>query len=142
MHDVGKVAIPDAILHKPGKLTEEEWVTMKKHVEYGVDILSKSQRTLLVTAKEIVASHHEKWDGTGYPNGTKGENIPISGRIVALADVFDALGSKRSYKEPWSNEEIRAEIVKQRGLHFDPKLVDLMLGNWEEFISVRDENPD
>ena len=142
LHDVGKVAIPDAILHKPGKLTEEEWITMKKHVEYGVDILSKSQRTLLVTAKEIVASHHEKWDGSGYPNGTKGEDIPISGRVVALADVFDALGSKRSYKEPWSNEEIKAEIAKQRGLHFEPKLVDLMLENWGEFISVRDEYPD
>ena len=93
-------------------------------------------------AKEIAAYHHEKWDGSGYPNGLKGDEIPISGRIAALADVFDALGAKRSYKEPWSDEDIRAEIVKQKGAHFEPQLVDLLLNHWEEFIEIRNSLPD
>lgn len=142
LHDVGKVAIPDSILHKPGKLTPEEWHIMQKHVEYGVDILSRSKRKLILVAKDIAAYHHEKWDGTGYPNQLSGENIPISGRITALADVFDALGSKRSYKQPWSSEDIRQEIALQRGKHFEPKLVDLMLDNWTLFTSIRDNHPD
>jgi response regulator RpfG family c-di-GMP phosphodiesterase len=142
LHDIGKVAIPDHILHKPGKLDADEWVEMKRHVNYGVDILSRSKRNLMVTAREIAGTHHEKWDGTGYPNQLQGEAIPISGRISALADVFDALGSKRCYKEPWSHEEIRAEITAQRGRHFDPVLVDLMLAHWDEFIAIREQLPD
>lgn len=142
LHDVGKVAVPDSILHKPGKLNSEEWEIMKKHVDYGVEILSRSKRRLIVVAKEIAAYHHEKWDGTGYPNGLKGEQIPINGRIAALADVFDALGSKRSYKQPWSDDDIRAEILKQRGAHFEPKLVDLLFEHWSDFIEIRSSLPD
>ncbi len=142
LHDVGKVAIPDAILHKPGKLNAEEWEEMKRHVDYGVEILSKSKRRLLIVAKEIAAHHHEKWDGSGYPNGLAGDTIPISGRIAALADVFDALGAKRCYKEPWSDEEIKAEIIAQRGKHFDPELVDLLVNNWQAFIDIRNSMPD
>ncbi|MDG3085850.1 DUF3369 domain-containing protein [Vibrio hannami] len=142
LHDIGKVAIPDSILHKPGKLDAEEWETMKKHVDYGVEILSKSKRRLIVVAREIAGYHHEKWDGTGYPNQLSGEDIPISGRITALADVFDALGSKRSYKEPWSDEDIMKEIKALSGKHFEPKLVELMVERWDEFISIRDMYPD
>jgi len=142
LHDVGKVAVPDSILHKPGKLNAEEWEVMKKHVDYGVEILSRSKRRLIVMAKEIAAYHHEKWDGSGYPNGLRGEDIPISGRIAAIADVFDALGAKRSYKEPWSDEDIRAEILKQKGAHFQPQLVDLLIDHWEEFIEIRNSLPD
>lgn len=142
LHDVGKVAIPDNILHKPGKLTAEEWEVMKKHVDYGVDILSKSNRPLIVKAKEIAGSHHEKWDGTGYPKGLSASLIPISGRITALADVFDALGSRRSYKEPWSEDDIKKELLAQVGKHFDPALVDLLIENWTHFISIRDLYPD
>lgn len=142
LHDVGKVAIPDAILHKPGKLNAEEWEEMKRHVDYGVEILSKSKRRLLMVAKDIAANHHEKWDGTGYPNGISGETIPICGRIAALADVFDALGAKRCYKEPWSDEDIKKEIIEQRGKHFDPRLVDLLVDNWQEFVDIRNSMPD
>ncbi|EEX93654.1 response regulator [Vibrio orientalis CIP 102891 = ATCC 33934] len=142
LHDVGKVAVPDSILHKPGKLDAREWEEMKKHVDYGVEILDRSTRRLIVKAKEIAAFHHEKWDGSGYPNALAGEGIPISGRIAALADVFDALGSKRSYKEPWGDEQIKQEIVSQKGKHFEPKLVDLLLEHWEEFIEVRQSLPD
>jgi len=142
LHDVGKVAVPDSILHKPGKLDAQEWEIMKKHVDYGVDILSKSKRRLIVVAKEIAGHHHEKWDGSGYPNGLSGADIPISGRIAALADVFDALGAKRSYKEPWSDAEILAEIQKQSGLHFEPKLVELMINHWQDFIDIRNSLPD
>ncbi|UGA56697.1 DUF3369 domain-containing protein [Vibrio sp. VB16] len=142
LHDVGKVAIPDSILHKPGKLNKEEWAIMQKHVDYGVEILSNSKRQLMLVAKEIAGNHHEKWDGTGYPNKLQAENIPISGRLTAIADVFDALGSKRSYKEPWSNEDIKAEIINQRGKHFDPKLVDLMIAHWDDFVEIRARHPD
>ncbi len=142
LHDVGKVAIPDSILHKPGKLDAEEWAIMQKHVEYGVEILNKSKRQLIVLAKEIAATHHEKWNGEGYPNQLKGEDIPISGRITALADVFDALGAKRVYKEAWSDDDIRQELLAQKGQHFEPKLVDLMISHWDEFTAIRADWPD
>lgn len=142
LHDVGKVAIPDSILHKPGKLDAQEWAIMQKHVEYGVDILSRSKRRLIHVAKEIAATHHEKWDGSGYPNRLQGDDIPISGRITALADVFDALGAKRSYKDPWSDERIREELIAQKGRHFEPKLVELLLKHWDEFIAIRASLPD
>ncbi|WED24876.1 DUF3369 domain-containing protein [Vibrio sp. JC009] len=142
LHDIGKVAIPDSILHKPGKLDAEEWEIMKKHVDYGVEILSKSKRRLITVAKDIAAYHHEKWNGTGYPGGLSGEDIPIVGRITAIADVFDALGSKRSYKEAWADEDIKAEIIAQSGIHFDPQLVELMVGRWDEFIEIRNMFPD
>ncbi len=142
LHDVGKVAIPDHILHKPGKLTDDEWETMQKHVEFGVEILNKSNRKLMKLAAVIAATHHEKWDGTGYPNQLKGEEIPIEGRIAALADVFDALGSARSYKKPWSEQAIYDEIQSQSGKHFDPKLVTLLLDHWQDFIQIREQYPD
>ncbi|MDN3612492.1 DUF3369 domain-containing protein [Vibrio ostreicida] len=142
LHDVGKVAVPDSILHKPGKLNAEEWEIMKKHVDYGVDILSKSKRRLITVAKEIAGSHHEKWDGTGYPKQLSGTDIPVTGRITALADVFDALGSKRSYKEPWSDEDIMLELVSQKGKHFEPELVEILVDHWAEFIEIRNSLPD
>ncbi|MCE0494909.1 DUF3369 domain-containing protein [Vibrio salinus] len=142
LHDVGKVAIPDRILHKPGKLDAEEWETMQKHVDFGVEILSRSDRPLMQAAMEIAGYHHEKWDGSGYPKGISGESIPISGRIVAIADVFDALGAVRSYKKPWPDEDIKKEILAQRGKHFEPKLVDIFLEHWDEFIDIRNQLPD
>ncbi|ASA58100.1 DUF3369 domain-containing protein [Vibrio gazogenes] len=142
LHDVGKVAVPDRILHKSGKLDHEEWTIMQKHVEYGVEILSKSARPLMVMAKNIAEYHHERWDGTGYPCGLAGEDIPICGRITALADVFDALGAKRCYKESWADDQIKEEILAQRGKQFDPQLVDLFMAHWDEFINIRNGLPD
>jgi len=142
LHDVGKVAIPDSILHKSGKLDAQEWAIMQKHVEYGVEILNKSKRQLIVVAKEIAQNHHEKWNGKGYPNQLAGESIPISGRITALADVFDALGAKRVYKEAWSDDAIKKELLAQRGQHFEPKLVDILLEHWDEFTAIREAWPD
>ena len=142
LHDVGKVAIPDRVLHKPGRLDQSEWEEMQRHVEYGVDILNRSKRRLIGIAKEIAGTHHEKWDGTGYPKGMKGEDIPVSGRITALADVFDALGSKRCYKQPWSSEDIKQELIAQKGKHFEPQLVDLMVEHWDEFLNIRSLHPD
>ncbi|EHY0952975.1 DUF3369 domain-containing protein [Vibrio cholerae] len=142
LHDVGKVAIPDSILHKPGKLDAQEWAIMQKHVEYGVEILNRSKRRLMQVAKEIAATHHEKWDGSGYPNRLQGDDIPISGRITAIADVFDALGAKRSYKDPWTDEQIREELMAQKGRHFEPKLVELLLDHWDEFVEIRNQHPD
>lgn len=142
LHDIGKVAIPDAILHKPGKLDATEWETMQKHAQFGLDILQRSSRPLMKLGAEIAISHHERWDGTGYPNGLSGEAIPISGRITALIDVFDALGSRRSYKDMWDEEAIVQEILKERGKQFDPRLVDLLLANLETFRTVRAQYPD
>lgn len=142
LHDIGKVAIPDCVLHKPDKLNQEEWIIMKKHVDYGVEILSHSKRALIRVGRDIAGTHHEKWDGTGYPNQLSGYAIPVSGRIVALADVFDALGAKRAYKAPWTDDEIMHEIKAQRGKHFEPKLVDLLLEHWDEFVAIREAHPD
>ncbi|MBA1432743.1 MAG: HD domain-containing protein [Epsilonproteobacteria bacterium] len=142
MHDIGKVAIPDAILNKPGKLTSEEFEIMKKHAEIGYNILKSSQRKTLKAAAIVAYTHHEKWDGSGYPNGTKGKNIHIFGRITAIADVFDALGSDRAYKKAWNLERILELFKKQRGKHFDPKLVDLFFDNLEQFLSIRDKFQD
>ena len=142
LHDIGKVAIPDAILHKPGKLDETEWETMQKHAQFGLDILQRSSRPLMKVGAIIAISHHERWDGSGYPNGLVGDAIPVSGRITALIDVFDALGSRRSYKEAWSNQAIIDEIMKERGKQFDPRLVDLLLANIETFQAVRAQYPD
>lgn len=125
MHDVGKIGIPDRVLGKPGKLDPDEWALMQKHVSFGVDIIGEQNSLLLKMAKTVAATHHEKWDGSGYPNGLKGEDIPIEGRIVALADVFDALTSERPYKKAWSIEQTMGLIAEQKGKHFDPTLVDL-----------------
>ena len=138
LHDLGKLGIPDAILHKHAKLEIGEWDIMKSHPQLGYNILSKSERPILRTAAIIAAQHHEKWDGTGYPNGLKGEEIHIYGRIGALADVFDALGSYRSYKEPWEIEKIIHFVEEQRGKQFDPAVTDCFLANIDRIIAIRD----
>lgn len=127
LHDIGKVGVPDFILLKPKALSSEEWEVIKTHPLLGARILHGGRSSLLQKAVEIVLTHHERWDGTGYPLGLKGEEIPLSGRIVALSDVFDALLSPRPYKPPWTMEEALREIQNQRGKHFDPQVVDAFL---------------
>ncbi|MFC3116165.1 HD domain-containing phosphohydrolase [Cellvibrio fontiphilus] len=123
MHDVGKMGIPDAILLKPGKLTPDEWEVMKQHARIGAEIIGDDSSSLLQMARRVALSHHEKWDGSGYPEGLVGDAIPIEARIIALADVFDALTSKRPYKEPWTIEATVDYIQNESGKHFDPELV-------------------
>ena len=133
LHDVGKIAIPDAILNKPGRLTDEERCLMMTHAELGHQILASSNREVFQTAALVALQHHEKWDGTGYPRGLRGEEIDIFGRIVGLVDVFDALSHERAYKPAFPLEKC-VEILKQdSGRHFDPRLVDLFLANLPEF---------
>ncbi|MDX1295830.1 MAG: HD domain-containing phosphohydrolase, partial [Sulfurimonadaceae bacterium] len=136
MHDIGKVAIPDSILLKPGKLDDDEWEIMQRHAVYGYEIFKISQRPLLQAVATISHEHHEKWDGSGYPRGLKGEDIHIFGRITAIADVFDALASDRVYKKAWSFEKTVEFLKEQRGLHFDPKLVDLFLQHLDEIKTI------
>lgn len=142
LHDVGKVGIPDLILNKPGRHTDEEWKIMCTHAQIGYDMLKKSENPILQLGATIAHQHHEKWDGSGYPRGLPGESIDIAGRITALADVFDALGSKRCYKEPWPGEEVITLLKEQQGKHFEPKLVDLLLANIDEFNAIRTAFPD
>lgn len=142
LHDVGKIGIPDAILNKPGAHDTEEARIMRTHAEIGWRMLSDSRRQLLRLAAEIARSHHENWDGSGYPDGLAGEAIPVSGRITMLADVFDALGSRRCYKEPWEEARIRAYIESERGRKFDPRLVELLFENWERALAIRAAIPD
>jgi len=123
MHDIGKIGIPDDVLLKPGKLNDDEWITMQKHVEYGVEILGKHETELLVLAVEVAEFHHEKWDGSGYPKGISGKDIPLSARIAAIADVFDALTSDRPYKKAWTVADAVELIESESGKHFDPELV-------------------
>ena len=137
MHDIGKVGIADSILNKPGKLTNEEWNSMKTHANIGYELFRDSDKPLLKTAAIIAYEHHEKYDGSGYPRGIQGEDIHIYGRITALADVFDALGSDRCYKKAWSDERIFKLIKEERGKHFDPKLVDIFFEHLDEFINIR-----
>jgi CHASE2 domain-containing sensor protein len=127
LHDVGKIGIPDRILLKPGKLDPEEWEIMKTHAELGASILSGSSSPFLQAAEEIARTHHERWDGSGYPAGLAGEDIPLSGRICAICDVYDALLSERPYKRAWPLHEALAEIRKQSGSHFDPALVEVFM---------------
>ncbi|MBF0612515.1 MAG: DUF3369 domain-containing protein [Magnetococcales bacterium] len=129
LHDLGKMGIPDAILQKPGKLTKEEFELIKNHPRMGMEILSKNEWFEL--ARQIAFCHHEKWDGSGYPQGLSGEAIPLPARIVAVADVFDALTSRRPYKEPWPVEEAVEEIRRGSGSHFDPKVVDAFIALYE-----------
>jgi len=138
MHDIGKIGIPDNIMLKPGKLEGEEWEIMKKHVTYGVQILGGHESDLLKMAKEIAESHHEKFDGTGYPNGLVGENIPLPGRIVAIADVFDALTSERPYKKAWSTQKAVELIQQQAGKHFGPNLVKLFNERLPEILNIKE----
>ena len=137
MHDVGKIGIPDRILQKPGKLDAEEWEIMKTHAAIGAAIIGEHNSGMLALASEIALVHHEKYDGTGYPNGLAGEQIPLAGRIVAIADVFDALTSTRPYKPAWPVEQALAFLTEQRGKHFDPALVDLFLTQLPEIESIR-----
>jgi putative two-component system response regulator len=136
MHDIGKIGIPDNILLKPGKLTDDEWVIMKQHPLIGADILSGDQSELLVMAQLIALAHHEKWDGSGYPSGLSGTNIPVEGRIVAIADVFDALTSERPYKQAWPIEEAVQYIKDNSGKHFDPQLTSYFIDNLDEIIEI------
>ncbi len=138
MHDIGKVGIPDNILNKPGKLTNDEWIIMQKHSTIGYDLFKDSNKPLLQTAAIIAYEHHEKYDGSGYPRGLKGDAIHIYGRITALADVFDALESDRCYKKAWENEKIFKLLKEERGKHFDPRLVDIFFKHLDEFLAVRD----
>ncbi len=123
MHDIGKIGIPDRVLLKPGKLDAEEWAIMQKHVEYGAEIIGDHRSPLLKLAKEVAIFHHEKWNGKGYPKGVSGKDIPISARIVAIADVFDALTSERPYKKAWSEERAVTLLKEESGEHFEPHLV-------------------
>ncbi len=138
MHDIGKIGIPDAILLKPESFSEYEKKIMHKHTVYGAMILKDSESYILQLAARIALTHHEKWDGTGYPLGLKGEKIPLEGRIVALADVFDALASKRVYKEAMDIEECKKFLIQEKGKHFDPKLVDIFIELLPEVLKIRD----
>jgi len=142
MHDIGKVAMPDAVLKKPGKLTEEEYDLIKEHAIIGYRLLRNSKRQLLQAAAIVAWQHHEKWDGTGYPQGLKGEAIHIYGRITALADVFDALSSVRMYKEAWGMDRILGLIKEERGRHFDPQVVDAFFEQLPLLLEIRDRDAD
>jgi response regulator RpfG family c-di-GMP phosphodiesterase len=138
MHDIGKVAIPDAILQKPGTLTQEEFEQIKSHTDIGYQLLRHSGRELLRAAAIVAREHHEKWDGSGYPRGLKGEEIHIYGRITAVADVFDALGSPRAYKPAWELDRMLALFEAERGKHFDPNVVDALIAQLPNILKVRD----
>lgn len=147
LHDIGKIGVKDSILLKPGKLTDDEFEEMKKHTYYGKKVLSKLRKnvkddTFLIYAEEMAYSHHEKWDGSGYPNGLVGDAIPLSGRLMALADVFDALISKRVYKEAFSYEKTKEIIVSKSGKHFDPEIVQAFLMLEEKFIDIAEKLKD
>jgi len=136
LHDIGKIAVKDHILHKNGSLTKNEFKEMKQHATMGADMLCHSKLPLFKMATIICLNHHEKWDGSGYPNALKGEQIHIYGRIVALADVFDALSFKRAYKSAWTQEEVLDFIKNMRGKHFDPVLVDLFFKHLDDFLEI------
>jgi putative two-component system response regulator len=138
MHDIGKIGIPDSILLKPGKLDADEWQTMQKHPEYGANIIGMHHSPLLRLARQIAMFHHEKWDGSGYPEGLSKEDIPLAARIVAIADVFDALTTRRPYKEPWSVEDAVNYIKEQIGKHFDPKIVQYFLDSLPEILEIKE----
>jgi putative two-component system response regulator len=145
LHDIGKVGIPDAILRKPGPLTPEEWTIMKTHAQLGSDAIERAERDtedaagpleFLTLAKEIAHWHHEKWDGSGYPDSLSGDDIPVSARIMALADVFDALISRRVYKEPMPLDKVKGIITEGRGRHFDPDIVDTFMSHFDIFCDI------
>jgi len=142
MHDVGKIGIPDAILQKPGRLTPEERQIMNRHPEIGYEILSKSDSELMKKSAIIALTHHEKFDGSGYPRGLKGEGIPLEGRIVALADVFDALASRRPYKEAWALNEVFQFVEDNRGSHFDPQVVAAFNRGRSEILEIYHRYPE
>ena len=137
MHDVGKIGIPDAVLQKPGPLDPQEWATMRRHPEIGAEIIGEHPSGVLRLARSVALAHHEKWDGSGYPAGLAGEHIPLEARIVAVADVFDALTSVRPYKKAWAPEDAMAHIAAQAGQHFDPELVHLFAPLLPELLDIR-----
>ncbi|HQS03528.1 MAG: hypothetical protein B7Y07_09105 [Halothiobacillus sp. 24-54-40] len=139
LHDVGKIAIPDAILNKPGKLTDEERALMQTHTQLGFEVLSQSDRPLLQTAAQIALEHHEWWNGQGYPQQKQGRDISIEGRIVAIADVFDALSFARVYKPAWTDEAICQHFKSFSGIQFDPELTALLLDNFDQFAALRNK---
>ncbi len=139
MHDIGKIGIPDMILLKPGQLTKEEFEIVKLHTTIGAEILSGTDLPLLEKAKEVALTHHERWDGTGYPEGLKGEEIPLSGRIMAIADVFDALSSDRVYKKAWPLEKVLDYMKRNAGTQFDPNLVSVFFETLDEILSIRQQ---
>ncbi len=142
LHDIGKMSIPDRILHKPGKLSSDEWKIMKTHAQRGHDLLSGSQLMVMDMGAIIALSHHEKWDGSGYPNGLEKVQIHVFGRITALADVFDALGSDRCYKKAWPLSDVLDLLQGESGKHFDPRLVKLLINNLDQFLEIRDRFAD
>lgn len=142
MHDIGKIAIPDSILLKNGPLASEEWEIMKTHCQAGSKILGGHHSEIIWTASQVAMCHHEKWDGTGYPNGLKGADIPLVARIAAVADVFDALTSVRPYKKAWPVEKAVDLIRRESGRHFDPEIVEVFLGHLPEIVAVKQEHPD
>lgn len=135
MHDVGKIGIPDAILNKPGRHTDEEFAIMKTHAMLGYDMLKGSKRRILKAGALIARDHHEKWNGAGYPHGREGEDIHLYGRIAAVADVFDALGSDRCYKKAWPMDKIVNLFSEERGQHFEPRLVDGLMDNLDKVVA-------
>lgn len=137
MHDIGKIGIPDSILLKPGRLTPEEWTVMKQHPVMGADIVGQHEDDILKTARTIALTHHEKWDGAGYPQGLRGEDIPLVGRIVAIADVFDALVSQRPYKPAFPVEQALAYMTQQAGQHFDPDLIPVFQKVLPEILHIQ-----
>lgn len=142
MHDIGKVAIPDSILNKPGKLTEDEFKVMKTHAELGFEMLKHSSRDILKAAAIVAHEHHEKYDGSGYPRGLKTNEIHIYGRITAIADVFDALGSNRCYKKAWEDDKIFELLKENSAKHFDPNLIEIFFNNFDEINKIRESYQD
>lgn len=142
LHDVGKIGIPDTLLFKPGKLTDDEFAQVKRHSEIGAKIIGDHGADVLRMAREIALTHHERWDGAGYPSGLRGQEIPLVGRISALADVFDALTSERPYKKPWSVDDALAWIRQEAGKHFDPELTQLFLALEPELRRIKSTYPD
>jgi response regulator RpfG family c-di-GMP phosphodiesterase len=142
MHDLGKIGIPDSIMIKPGPLEASELAIMKTHTVIGWKILNRSRRRILQAAATIALQHHENWDGTGYPNRLAGEEIDITARITAIADVFDALCIERIYKKAWPLDQVKDYIESKRGSQFDPRLTDLFLANWDRFVDIMVRNPD
>ncbi len=142
MHDIGKVSIPDSILNKPGKLTDEEYKTMQNHTVTGYNLLNNSNRPIIKASAIIAHEHHEKWNGKGYPRGLRGEEIHIFGRITAIADVFDALACKRCYKEAWELSRVYELFQQERGEQFDPRLTDIFLENFDFLVSILEKHKD